>query len=641
MHWLALIVLLASGLYPKSDTTSTQGSQAGYYLTRSGHYPADILGTPTACWSFDGAVAGTLASHCGGSYTLTVTGTPVSVSDGTLPTTSQGKAWDFDGTNDWLSMANGSGGADMIPAGDATWHLVYTPEDVASAGEDIVGVWYNATNNQVWMAQRLTDDLIFYLSKDGQYGAGHHSSLTVNNVFESGMPSVITIAYDYVTDGTSVIYIGVDGTWGSAGSAVGPAYASTSADFTIADRHGGAGNRTAALIHHFAFIDGVVSTQANHNDFVARWQGRHTTDARKLDVESNLSPGVVVSTGNNGGMARAGIDGMTSGDTGLCTPDACTSLIDSGPLESCDGSSHPSNWTTVEGGSSTVDCDATVFFEGHGSVKMVGDATGTAYIQSNCFTVSPSTNYWVSSFAKKASGTADYRILFVKHSDGACGSQTGAATIISGDLTTSWAEKEAVADSGAGTNSVFIRVQSVNNTATIYVDAITVTESDTADASCLCDAAAPCACTTVDVTDSTVPITRGDWCVEMHGSTWVDGAESTTRRLLYVPGTAGNNNRVELTLASDVLTFDVYDSSGTKKTATVACALSADTADTIRVSHTHAGVIWACCAGSCGTTATGATMDGVGSEFVIGSDGTNGGQWCTQSIKVRPRTCSR
>jgi len=103
---------------------------------------------------------------------------------------------------------------------------------------------------------------------------------------------------------------------------------------------------------------------------------------------------------------------------------------------------------------------------------------------------------------------------------------------------------------------------------------------------------------------------------------------------MTVPGTAGNNNRVDIYWASDVLTADVYDSSGTKKTATVAAAGNADTDYDIEIQHTTAGSVTACWDSSCGTPVTAATMDGVSITCRLGNDGTSGGDVWIHDLKV-------
>ena len=91
---------------------------------------------------------------------------------------------------------------------------------------------------------------------------------------------------------------------------------------------------------------------------------------------------------------------------------------------------------------------------------------------------------------------------------------------------------------------------------------------------------------------------------------------SPFRYVFYVPGTAGNNNRIQMFFTSDVLYCDVYDSAGTQKRSSVAAAYNADTNYPVRMSNAAGGVIQSCFDGVCDATpGTGATTDGIGSEL--------------------------
>ena len=110
-----------------------------------------------------------------------------------------------------------------------------------------------------------------------------------------------------------------------------------------------------------------------------------------------------------------------------------------------------------------------------------------------------------------------------------------------------------------------------------------------------------------------------NWTVESVYRSPIDGAESDTRYIFHVPGTAGNNNRVEMFLASDVLNCDVYDSGGTKRSSTVAAAADADTDYAAVMKHTSSGEVTCCWEGTCDSTpGADGVMDDVDSTMYLG-----------------------
>jgi len=102
------------------------------------------------------------------------------------------------------------------------------------------------------------------LSDDGSNGAGHYSVLNIANCLHAGLPSLVTVTYDYITDGTSQARIycndlatALDNTFN------GPVYGSA-ADLSIGAGYDGV-YRTDASLPYCDFSNGVVLTEADHD----------------------------------------------------------------------------------------------------------------------------------------------------------------------------------------------------------------------------------------------------------------------------------------------------------------------------------------------------------------------------------------
>ncbi len=320
---------------------------------------------------------------------------------------------------------------------------------------------------------------------------------------------------------------------------------------------------------------------------------------------------------------------------------------------SWDDANTPTGWTDTEtagDGSASISAESTIIAAGTKSVKMVlTGTTSVASVDSACITCTASTcNYdmYATAFAKKASGTTVTEIDILEYDTDACGAYLQTQTVQTGDITTGWLEYGGLAASAsfhANSSSVLLRLkESGDGGVTMYFDAPQLRAASTAvGAFALCDTDATCATNDVDITDDNPPINvQGTWEFEATIRSPMDGAVggSPHRRIIYVPGTAGNNNRILFYWSSDLLTCTAYDSAGAAKTSTVAAAGNANTDYVVKMSKSAGGVVQCCFNGTCDATpATGALADGIGSELVFSGSGSTGAELWIDEPVIRRR----
>jgi hypothetical protein len=250
---------------------------------------------------------------------------------------------------------------------------------------------------------------------------------------------------------------------------------------------------------------------------------------------------------------------------------------------------------------------------------------------------------YASLFAKKSAGTSASNLYieqFTAASD-CTGAQTDADITVAADLTTAWVKvggPYAAASWAGGTQSWrLVWQETCNGGCTSYFDSANVISGRLGpiDAACVCNTDVDCTCNASIASPVSHKLTINHWTVTADVRSPVDGADATPVRYIFtLPGTSGNNNRIDLSWASDVLTFDCYDSAGTKATATVAAAGNADTSYVIKTWHSADGSFRACFNGTCGSVATGCTQDSISATQYLGSDGTTGGDIWFSNLKT-------
>jgi len=654
------LLLVPAGLLAGSGWYFESGYVRGYHMDSSGVIDPNYPGTPTACWDFDSAVGGTYTDDCAATYSMTVNGSPSKVDDATWPSGlsgSQGSAWEIDGAADYLSRADDG---TFDPGGDFSVQFVITPE--LSSASMPFGKWIAGTNQRGWVIYLAANGTIsLYLSDNGTGGAGHQSYVSKATACSAYRPAFITATYDYISDGNSVATLYVDNLSTATNSSMdGPVF-NSSADFRIG-ADGAAGNKYKGDVHQFTYYDGIVITEAQHDEMFARWQGRSSTagDTVRVTVSSASPPAIPMAYPSSGTQpflvdqpANSGYVGSpASGSGGIYSAGAITNLVQRASFETWAGAGDATGWVETKtngNGSAAITEENTIVAHGGSSVKMVlTGTTSIAKIHSSFCVIggAGSSDVYLSIYEKKSGGITATDIIVTEYDAANCTSYLQDTTVLSAqDVTTSWAEYGGLMASGswhASTSSykIVIREQ-CNGGCTTYIDAVQARVASTpTDAFCGCDTDASCVCNLVDITDDNPPtgMTGGSWTFEATVRSPIDGAEATpVRQIMYVPATSGNNNKISLSWASDVLTCSVWDSSGTEKSSTVAAAGNADTDYAVKCSKSSAGVVTACWAGSCDATpATGATTAGIGSEMVLGSDGSTGGDvWVNDPVIYR------
>jgi hypothetical protein len=279
----------------------------------------------------------------------------------------------------------------------------------------------------------------------------------------------------------------------------------------------------------------------------------------------------------------------------------------------------------------------------HGSAAArcsTADADDAITLTSACLTVTEATAYYVSAYAKKVSGTAVLDINILEDDSADCGSITTTTSVIDDAVpTTSWARQGGTITTGAGIIRAQVQIslpaaaaQSLDIDGVMLVagatptDALTTTDTDASAVSTYVNASVA------------NKLTAGAWQIELTARAPHAWSDTGTHYLVYVPGTSGDNNRVDLYYSADVLNLDVYDASGTKKSSTVACATAANTAVAIKAKHTAGGEITACCGAACDASpGTAAIQASQGATMYLGNNNSAGSDVWISGLKIKRR----
>jgi hypothetical protein len=208
------------------------------------------------------------------SYSFTKNGRP---QNGTSK--AEGAYFQMNGSSDWLSLPDASGGSDFdfSAAGQKfSVTVTYTPMSITGS-QGIIDKWNDSgVDKRQWMIYQSTSTINFFVSKNGLSGGGNWSSLNITGALEVGKPVMITATYDgTLGDGNAVMWLYVD-----AATAAAPVYqaSSTTAVAPIynsdADLKVGAWstNYFNGKIHYTAVYDGHVTTLAEHQAMYAGWK---------------------------------------------------------------------------------------------------------------------------------------------------------------------------------------------------------------------------------------------------------------------------------------------------------------------------------------------------------------------------------
>jgi hypothetical protein len=241
------------------------------------------VGTPNFAMYFDNDVynTGTYTSEIG-NYTFTVAGDTKHVESQTL-----GDYFSFDGTGDYLSLANGSGGSDFNPSGNFSVAAIVTPSTIA-AGQNVICSKWSGAAQRGWMLYRDGAAVSFIRSTDGTAGTQLNSS--VASALVAGKTSLVTGTYSTTTG----LSLRVDALPADSDAATGTVFASTASFYVGVE--GDLSNALNGKIHYLTFINhgtGAVLTQAQHDAMYANLKQANilpvkignSYEAKKLFVE--------------------------------------------------------------------------------------------------------------------------------------------------------------------------------------------------------------------------------------------------------------------------------------------------------------------------------------------------------------------
>ncbi len=257
-----------AGAYPSSymGTTTTSVTRSADVITTEPWRISKntIVDNPMAVLYFDNDVYNTsIYTSEVGNYSFTVNGDTKHIESQTL-----NDYFSFDGTGDYLSLANASGGSAFNlnsygPNASFSVVAIITPNTV-SGTRYIVSKGSSAPNIG-WGVRQVNATVSAYTCVDGSSVVNN----ATGNVLISGKTSLLTVTYTYSGYGsvnTHTIYADSNSPTTSA-VMPGPIY-SNDAEFGIASSAGGSTN-FLGNIHYLAFYKGTVITQAQHNAMYA------------------------------------------------------------------------------------------------------------------------------------------------------------------------------------------------------------------------------------------------------------------------------------------------------------------------------------------------------------------------------------
>lgn len=621
---LLVVVLALSGF-------DVPERRATHLLVRIPFDTSGAVDTSAAAFEidFDTAVAGTYVSDIGG-YTLTVNGSPTIVTDGTWPaglTGSQGHAWTFDGSTDYLSLADASGGDDFDPAGDFSVMVVTTPR-VLSGVQQLVAK-LGAAGDYGWCLGFDDDDVVFGVSDDGT----NVDVATGTNAATIHTQHCIVAMFD---TSASTGYLVVDEQALVVDAVVGPAFNGIGA-FQLGAQNG-AGDLFTGEIHEVMYFDSLLSEERARR-LCRQWRGVYATNGKPVNTSSASPPYLILSPPDGGTQpffarmpanavqVRKRSSAATIGGTSTSDID---NLCQRAGLETWAVGS-PTGWTeTSAGGTSDAIQDTTNRAQGNSSASLDCDGTNAISLTSACKTISASTAYYGSAWLKTTAGTATAYVNMIEYTSADCTTGDTSTTLWTGDPGSYWVRHSGTRTTGGSVQSGQIQIMLDSTAATVSADAVHLRAGAFAVSQfCGCDTDATCVCSAVAPSfDSQIngnePVTiQGTW-----SSPWAATSLSTDPRLI-TDGTGGANTMaLWISPGNDEPYGQVVDSAGSSKY--VSCNVAnwvADTEYTVTFYHNSIGglfMYW--------NSAWQSTMSGAGTGMrsasqtttYIGSNGTIG-----------------
>lgn len=645
--WLAA----AQGIDPVTQEM-LEGEDSGlvraYHFDRSGSGGSNLcdtsIGCPTVGIWFQAAVAATLTPDIGPAYVLTVNGNPTRVAAPVWPAglTTPGYAWRFDGTGDYLSLADDP----AFEVADFSVFVCTIPRAGLAANDAYMAKLSGVQAS--WRVYTATDAnrVTLGVSDDGSLGAGHFSVVQKTSAMYPNRLSCFTVAYDYVNDGGSIGNVWVDELAVATSNTMdGPPFTGT-ADFTIGAQGGGTVDIPADF-YVAAYYPGVL-VAADHQRLNRRFRGLYdsslsnvvavvaaTMPAQLICPPGTCNPFLVDMPANQFGVGAvaAGMGGVTAtaAITNICQQSSFATAL--------------TGWTETP--TSTGDCANSVVQAAHGSTSARctnADNDDAISMTGACLTVAGNTAYNLSAWAVLVSGTGLLDLTLVEDDSADCATPTTTTVVVNDAVpTATWARYDGAITTQAGTIRAQVRLTLPAAAAQVAdLDAVMLVAGAAAPLGyCGADTDASAVCSAVIASTASPLKSAGSWTLQGKWTQVVDGSNATAKYLLHVPGTAGNNNRITISHASDVLTCDVYDAAGAQKTSTVAAAIAVSEEWDFRCVHTDAGLVTACAKVATGATwacdatpATAAITVIPAATMCIGSDGTTPGNVAVRDVQL-------
>ena len=632
----AISVILAGMFYPSSPSTM-------YPMNYSGVSEYNYSGAPTACWDFDIAVGGTYTDDCSGTYTMTVNGSPERVLDGTYPggidAGPGGYAWTFDGTTDYLSLADGSGGGDFDGTAAFSVQVVFIAKNEAAYKHIIVkSLW---AGQYGWIIRTYNGTVQVLVSDDGS----SQTLMDTPQYLSSGQFTLVTFTYQYVSPGSSVGRIHVNEFSETVStSLLGPIHDSTG-PFVIGGWAGPGWNSTVS--HVIVWMDRIISHE-EHLDMFSHIQGRSACvgDSVRVDVSSASPPAARLVSGDSG--VEPYIQQMSSNswqttENGFESPDAITNSI----YRACFVSG-TTGWVETTGGSASIAADTTTKAFGVQSVKFTHTGAGdSSSLDSACKTDRIGNTVYFDVDAKDGGDTSSCAIQILEYDAADCTTLLATNDIVAAtDLATDWTHYEGTLAAGTwngSTSSWRLRLMCADTTGAYTANwgYAQVSEQETWSVCCT-DADANAVCNRVVASINDPTSIGGTWEVSFTIRTpWV-GDDGIAHELMQLPGTAGNNNLISVSkTAANDFEFSVYTDAGVAKTASHAVNSTnwaADTDHDIVLTHYSDGRVFCEIDGTpCSSSGTGALQDAHSADMYLSGTASASGNHAIKDLVFKRR----
>lgn len=590
LAWTSMTLHIATGVAAKTDY------RFDFATTSAGDtiYIDDFKIQPLYTAGINGRRTNVLAIPAGGYPTF-------NNNPETLPRTGFGPTGNWgmslDGAGDYVERTEDNTFDPTVEceaqAGSFTvWCRGVLPHTIAAGTYFLPNKWDGNNVDIGWGLYQATAALTFGISDDGTAGAGNLTTVSTAGAF--GANQVTNFCATYSFDGDAVSDMNL--------------YANALAVSNSAIANGPVNNSAEDLVigarsdDKTLFFDGVVTQCGFHCGAFSAAQASKVINPYFKGTSYNNQDGFYASSCTQvASAATCSWDKCRDGSPTACQADgsgfmpvfdAYTELVQNNSFETVVGDdSNPNftNWTdygVVGDGSFSVTAYRADTV--HEDVALRFKTTGTtsrANADSDCIAVAGSTDYYITALTKKLdpTSTADYWVILVEHDNGVCSSAILSNTIYRGDISTVWGrEVDGVVTTNVATQSVNLALVLYQSASDVIIDTVSVkaasyfvpwTEN-----------VAGAGTTTYTARNYQVHNPLSDY-IESESSdaylsgfcvsTWVwtswTGVTGGGRYILYVPGTAGNNNRWEIRkTGSNNMAFYVYDNAGASKTAHLA-----------------------------------------------------------------------